>query len=56
MTKARPSLKSKFQEDLKRSLQHLEYSFNKIQKQDPHFQGNDEESLETFESFALLIY
>jgi len=52
MTNTPPSLKTKFQLDLTKSLQHLEYSFHKIQKQDPQFQGSDEESLETFESFA----
>jgi hypothetical protein len=45
-------LKIKFQTDLKKSLIHLEYSYNKIQKLNPHFSESDEETLETFESFA----
>ncbi len=45
-------LKIKFQNDLKKSLVHLEYSFKKIQMLNPHFSESDEETLETFESFA----
>ncbi len=46
------NLKQKIDDDLKKSLGHLEYSFNKVKKLSSNVPSLGEEDLETWESFS----
>lgn len=47
-----PDLEQKYRLRLSKAIRHLEYSFNKVNKMPVRLEENDEESLETWESFC----
>lgn len=47
-----PNLEQKYRLQLSKALRHLEYSFKKVTQMPVRLEDNDEESLETWESFC----